>query len=406
MLKQAARLFGLEAKASPSVAPDAQDTESASWLAEIFGAVRGPTGVSVTPDSAMRCPTAYAAVAVLAQAVAQLPLHLFERTDGGGKERATGHPLYALLNDQANEWTSAYEFRLSMMSAALRYDQGAFAWIGRAGGDIMELVQIPSASVQVETDPVTREPVYKVTERNGRQRTYDRFDVLHIRALDGVAPLTAAREAIAIMMVMDRHAAKLFGKGARPSGVLTMPTGLSADAVKRAVASWNKAHSGDGGGGTAFLENNWTWAATQLSSVDAQFMELRAQQVIDIARPFRIPPPMLQDYGRATWANSEEAGRQFLTLSLLPWLKVWEGAIRRSLLTRQERPTYFAEFLVDDLVRADLAARMAAYAQAIGCRVLLPNEARAMENRAPLPGGDEFPPIAGAADPTGGPDVQ
>ncbi|WP_292229516.1 phage portal protein [Brevundimonas sp.] len=380
----------MEAKASPSVAPDAQDTESTNWLAEIFGVIRGPTGVSVTPESALRSPTAYACVAVLAQAVAQLPFPLHERTADGGKERATDHPVYALLNDQANEWTSAFEFRQSMMSSALRYDQGAFAWIGRAGGEIMELVQIPSASVSVETDPITREPAYKVTERNGRQRTYDRFDILHIRAMDGVAPLTAAREAIAIMTVMERHAAKLFGKGARPSGLLKAPKGLSVDAMKRAVLAWNKAHSGDGGGGTAFLESDWEWIATQLSSVDAQFMELRGQQVIEIARPFRIPPQMLQELGRATWGNTEHLGQQFLTLTLMPWLKVWEGAIRRSLLTREERSTYFAEFLVDDLVRADLAARMESYAKAITNGVLSPNEARSMENRAPYAGGEEF----------------
>ena len=380
----------MEAKASPSVAPDAQDTESASWLAEIFGAQRGLTGVSVTPETALKNPTAYAAVAVIAQAVAQLPLHLYRRTADGGKERASDHPLSVLLNDQPNDWTSAYDFRLSMTSAALRYDQGAFAWIGRAGGEIMELVQIPSQSVTVETDPLTREPTYRVTERNGRQRTYDRFDILHIRAMDGVAPITAAREAIAIMTVMERHAAKLFGKGARPSGLLKAPKGLSVDAMKRAVSSWNKAHSGDGGGGTAFLESDWEWVATQLSSVDAQFMELRGQQVVEIARPFRIPPPMLQDYGRATWSNQEEGGRQFLTLALMPWLKVWEGAIRRSLLTRDERETYFAEFLVDDLARANQAARFEAYAKAITNGILNPNEVRAMENRPPYTGGDEF----------------
>lgn len=380
----------MEAKASPSVAPDAQDSESASWLAEIFGAQRGLTGVSVTPETALKNPTAYAAVAVIAQAVAQLPLHLYRRTADGGKERASDHPLSVLLNDQPNDWTSAYDFRLSMTSAALRYDQGAFAWIGRAGGEIMELVQIPSQSVTVETDPLTREPTYRVTERNGRQRTYDRFDILHIRAMDGVAPITAAREAIAIMTVMERHAAKLFGKGARPSGLLKAPKGLSVDAMKRAVSSWNKAHSGDGGGGTAFLESDWEWVATQLSSVDAQFMELRGQQVVEIARPFRIPPPMLQDYGRATWSNQEEGGRQFLTLALMPWLKVWEGAIRRSLLTRDERETYFAEFLVDDLARANQAARFEAYAKAITNGILNPNEVRAMENRPPYAGGDEF----------------
>ncbi|MFC5371410.1 phage portal protein [Brevundimonas faecalis] len=346
--------------------------------------------MSVTPDSAMRCPTAYACVAVLSQAVAQLPLHLYGRTAEGGKVRATKHPLHALLSDQPNDWTSAFEFRQAMMSSALRYDQGAFAWIGRVGGEIQELVQIPSPAVSVETDPYTREPIYKVTERNGRQRTYDRTDILHLKPLDGIAPLTAAREAIAVMMVMERHAAKLFGKGARPSGVLTLPKGLSVEALRKAAASWNRAHGAEGASGTAFMEDGTTWQQLQFSSVDAQFMELRREQVIDIARPFRIPPPLLQELGRATWSNTEQLGQQFLTLCLMPWLKQWEGAIRRSLLNADERQTYFAEFLVDDIVRADLAARMAAYAQAITNGVLNPNEVRAMENRTPYPGGEEF----------------
>lgn len=74
----------------------------------------------------------------------------------------------------------------------------------------------------------------------------------------------------------------------------------------------------------------------------------------------------------------------------MAWLKVWEGAIRRSLLTRTERETYFAEFLVDDLARANQAARMEAYAKAITNGILNPNEVRAMENRPPYDGGDEF----------------
>ena len=397
-------MLGIEAKASPSVAPDATDAGSAAWLAEIFGARRSHSGISVTPENYHRCPTAYASVAVIAQAVAQLPLHLFKRTADGGKERATDHPLYDLLTDHPNEWTSSYDFRLSMESSALRYDQGAFAFINRVGGRIEELVQIPSAQCSIDLDADTREPVYKVTT-NGRTRVYDRGDILHLRAMDGVAPLTAAREAIAVLIAMERYASKLFGRGARPSGVLTLPKGMSVDAVKKASTSWNKAHGGEeGGGGTAVLEDGITWQQTQFSSVDSQFLEVRSQQVIEVLRPFRIPPPMVQDFGRATWSNSEESGRQFLSLALLPQLQMWQGALRR-LLPPEERQTHVFEFMIDDLARANLAARMEAYAKAIGCRVLLPNEARAMENRAPLPGGDEFPPVAGAAPALPAPDA-
>lgn len=396
MLNVARRLLQIEAKAPPAsgVAPDVttaeENSEQRSWLEEIFGVQRGYTGVSVTSENALKNAVAYGCVKVLSDAVAQLPLHLYRRTENGGKERATDHPIYELLANQPNDWTSSFEFRAQMMSALLRYDQGAFAWIGRVGGQIVELVHIPSQQVVVDVDPITREPVYKITEKTGRQRTYDRTEILHLRHPDGISPLSAAKEAIAVAVVMERHAQKLFGKGARPSGVLTLPKGLSPAALKRAAASWNKAHAGDGGGGTAVMEDGTTWSPAQFSSVDAQFLELRREQVIEIARPFRVPPPLLQDLGRATWSNTEELGRQFLSMALLPWLKLWEGAIRRSLLSADERADHYAEFLIDDLVRADLAARMEAYAKAITNGILNPNEARAMENRPPYAGGEEF----------------
>lgn len=395
------RAIGLEAKTAP---PEVHlnDTDARGWLEAIFGARRGASGVAVTPESALNCPVVYASTAAIAQAVAQLPLHLYRRLPDGGKERATDHPLYALLHDEPNEWTSSYELRLEMTSAALRYSQGAFAFVNRVGGQIAELVQIPSASVSLETDPLTREPIYAVTDAKGRVTRYDRTEILHLQAMSGVCPVHAAREAIGTSIAMERHAARLFGRGARPSGVLTLPPQTSRDALKAAHAQWHAAHGGDQSGGTAILPSGVTWTPVIMSSVDAQFQELRAQQVVEIARAFRVPPPMIQELGRATWSNTEQLAQQFLTLTLTPWLTAWQGAIRRSLIAPDERGQLVAEFLTDDLVRADLAARIEAYSKAIAARILLPNEARAAENRSPIPGGDEFPPIPGAAVQGGG----
>lgn len=390
------KLFRSEVKAAPEgvtgapdVAPDDQSSEGRAWLEQIFGLNRGYSNVTVTPDTAMRCAAAYGCIRVIADAVGQLPLVAYKRTANGGKDRATDHPLYALLHDQPNEWTSAFEFKARMQSAALRWDQGAFAYIGRVGGEIVELVQLDSAQVGVSKDPLTREPIYTVTDSRGRKRVYDRTEILHLRAPDDVAPLTAAREAIGLSIQLERHGSKLFSRGARPSGLLTLPKGLSADAMKRAAAAWNKAHGGDGGGGTAVLEEGTTWAQLQFNSVDSQFLELRQHQLVEICRPFRVPPPLVQDLGRATWANAEELGRQFLTLTLAPWLAAWEGALRR-LLSADERADIVIEFMTDAIARADMAARMEAYAKAITNGILSPNEVRAAENRPPYAGGDEF----------------
>ncbi len=79
-----------------------------------------------------------------------------------------------------------------------------------------------------------------------------------------------------------------------------------------------------------------------------------------------------------------------LTFCLRPWITRWEGEIRLKLFGEKERKNYVAEFLIDDLLRAETAKRYEAYTKAIAARILNPNECRAMENRAPYEGGDEF----------------
>ncbi|MDD2869740.1 phage portal protein [Neomegalonema sp.] len=386
MFERFKKMIGRETKAGLA-------TPSPELIA-LFGGAPSASGVVVTPESAMRCPTVYASVKVIAESVAQLPLHLYRRTPDGGKERATDHPLAEILNGQANDWTSAFEFRL-FMQAALCLHGNAFAFINRSGGAIVELIPIPSTAVTVEIDTASMEPTYRVSTEGG-QRVYDRTEIFHLKTLGvspylGLSPIMQAKEAIGLSLAMESHAARLFGAGARPGGVFKYAKTLGPEAMKRLRDSFNSAHAGgENAGKTLILEDGMDFTPLQFNSVDLQFLELRRHQVAEIARVFRIPLHLLQELERATHNNAESMGQQFLALTLLPWLKMWEGAIRRALLTTEERPHYYAEFLTDDLARADLAARFDAYAKAVTNGLLAPNEVRAAENRSPYPGGDQF----------------
>lgn len=387
MLQRLKTIFGLETRstlANPS--PE---------MFALFGAQPTASGAAVTATSAMRCTSVYASVKVLSESVAQLPLILYRRTEGGGKERATDHPLYPILHDLANPWTSSFDFR-QFMQAALCLHGNCFAFINRTNGRIAELIAIDPHAVTVETDETTMEPRYRVAGRNGASRVYQRSEIFHLKTLGtdpniGLSPVGQAREAIGLAMTMEQHAARLFANGARPSGILSYAKSLGKEAMDRLRDSFSKAQSGsENSGKTLILEDGMTWTANQFSSVDSQFLELRRYQIAEIARVFRVPLSLLQDLERVTHNNAESMGRQFLSLTLMPWLKAWEGAIHRSLLSPEERATYYAEFLPDDLARADFAARFEAYAKAITNGVLNPNEARAAENRPPYDGGEQF----------------
>jgi HK97 family phage portal protein len=368
------------------------ERKSDAWSALLDAGSATAAGIMVSPDRALKCVPAYASVRVVAETMGTLPIHLFERKSDGSKERATEHPLYKLLRDRPNGWTSADEFVMQLQMDALTHGLG-LAFANRSGDRIVELIRLPAGSTVVETDPNTMEPRYKTTLKNGRTVTYPWRDVLHVPTLGGLAPIKQASEAIGLAMAMDSHAANLFGRGARPSGVLKTAKKVPEDVGKRLKASWQSAHSGGGSGGTAILEDGMEFEALTFNSVDMQFQQLRAFQVTEIARALRVPPTLLQDFGRATWGNATEMSQNFLTFTVMPWTKLWQGAISR-LLTVEEQAKFFPEFLVDDLVKADIAARFTAYAQAVQSRIILPNEIRAMENRAPIAGGDEFPPAS------------
>jgi HK97 family phage portal protein len=118
-----------------------------------------------------------------------------------------------------------------------------------------------------------------------------------------------------------------------------------------------------------------------------QMLEHREAIVRDIARVYRIPPALMNASGgdTQTYSNVEQSGINFVRYTLLPYMRRLEDAIS-SLLPLGQR----VRFDADEFMRADLATRVRAQQAQIMSGTLTPNEARAMENREPYEGGDQF----------------
>lgn len=355
----------------------------ASWL---FAAQPTCSNISVTPKTAMQVPAVASAVTLISDAVGTLPVKLYVR-NGKGKEADPAHPAFTLAHDEANDWTSAAELRTQLTRDALLHDNGGFALANRGGsGDVVEFIRLDPATVEPKTDEATGEPFYLI--RQGRKNVrYEYRDILHVRHDDG-APINLARNAIALAINLERHAAGLWANGARPGTVVTTDT-KDATVLKNILASWQAAFGDPSNTGKpAVLPNATGIHQPAMTSVDAQFEQMRRFQTEEIARTFRVPPTMLFDLTRGTWSNTEEMGHQFLTYTLRPWLKAWVWASARVLLTPEQRRERFFEFITDDLLTVSFAQRAASYGQYRSMGVLTANEVRAGLNLAPLPGGD------------------
>lgn len=329
------------------------------------------TGIIVSQADAMQVPAVANAVQLISEAVASLDVTV-KRIKGQDEVDEPDHPLVQLLRGEPNEWTSGFELIRQIVRDALMDDRGGLAWVNRVNGQPVEIIRYRRSVLQFDLDLETGERKYRLGNRPVPAR-----DVIHLLPPLERAPLTLAREAIGIATALDRHAAKLFSRGARPSGALMIPKGIGEEAIKAACAAWRVAHEGEDQGRTAILFDGMTFELFTFNSTDAQFLENRKFQIQEIGRAFNIPSPMLGDLERATWSNSEQKGREFLSYTLEPWLRGLEGALRRALFSDDERATHVIRFDRDDLTRADLATRATTISSLISSQVINPNEGRA-----------------------------
>lgn len=114
------------------------------------------SGKAVNERSAMQMTAVYSCVRILAEAVAGLPLHVYENDDDGGKRKALDHPLYTLLHDEPSPEMTSFLFREVMMTHLLLWGN-AYAQIVRNGkGEVLALYPLMPDRMAVDRDKAGR----------------------------------------------------------------------------------------------------------------------------------------------------------------------------------------------------------------------------------------------------------
>ena len=345
-------------------------------------------GVSVNYTNAMTVSAVYACVRNLAETVAQVPLVLYRRTTSG-KEPAVDHPVYSLLKFKPNEFQNPFQFRENIQGQ-LGLRGNAFLFKNIVGGEIKELLPLPSSQVTIEQDK-NFEVVYKVRNESGQENIYTKAQILHvcgfsIDGLRGVSPITLFRNAIGLALVTETFGSKLFSNGAVLSGTLSHPGRLTTEQKKELSDSIKSGYSGaENALRVMVLEQGLKWDAIGLSNEDSQFLQTRKFQKGEIATIYRMPPHMIGDLEKATFSNIEQQSLEFVVFTLMPWLRRTEEALMAGLLSYDERAEYFIEHNVDGLLRGDIKSRYEAYSIGRQNGWLNADDIRERENMNRLP---------------------
>jgi len=358
---------GAESRPQVSNATYSQDVMDA------FGVVPSASGVAVTATSAMRVAAVFACVQKVAGAIATLPINVY-RTDGDERVKLPKDDLWYKLNEQpCQQYTAASHWEGVSMAQLLRGD--GYTWIRRGvSNNIREFLPLPWSAVtpELQTNGMVR---YFVNWPEMGIRTWlDASEIFHFPGFgfDGIRSMSvishAARAAVGNALAMDEYSGKFFANGAHPSISLEAPGVMSPDQITAMQQAFARKYSG--------LDNAHKFPLVltegikahelSLSAEDAQLLEARKFQVIDIARAFGVPPHMIGETSASTsWGSGiESMSRGFVTYTLQPHLVRIEQELNRKLFPRDVGK--FVQFDRDALIEGDSAAQAAYNRAALG----------------------------------------
>jgi HK97 family phage portal protein len=401
----------LEERAAPQRQHPSADID---W-AEFLGAASRTAGLPApSVESAMTMPAVYACVRVLAETVASLPLITYRTRPDGGRERAGDLPLARLLARRPNPEMTAFELEELLTSHCAQWGNGyAFLELDRRGQVTALWPLRPD-----RTQPVRRngELQYRYRMDDGQEVVIPAWQVHHRRGLSGdgivgYSPVRVAMLAVALGMATEEFGARFFSNGARPGMVLEHPGKLSDQAFDRLRVSWRDDHQGlSNAHKIRILEEGMKIETLGIPPEEAQFLQTRTFQAQEIARIFRMPPHKIGLLENSTFSNIEHQAIEFVTDTIRPWLRRFEQAQERDLLTESERQTIYTEYLVEGLLRGDTVSRYQSYAVGRQWGWLAVNDIRRLENMEPIDDGDVYlQPLnmvqAGAPAANGAPDA-
>jgi HK97 family phage portal protein len=177
-----------------------------------------------------------------------------------------------------------------------------------------------------------------------------------------------------------------FRNGAVPSSIVYSDRELNAEQAEgilnRITDRWRNRQP-------ALLDNRLKYEKISVAANESQFLETCNKVAHDIAISYNLPPSKVgaaMSGADISYGNRDQDQQQYLIDSINPDLVVVEES-----LDRHSPRGQYCKFKTGAFLRSDLKTRYESYKLGIEAQFILPNEVRALEELAPIPGGDAFP---------------
>lgn len=375
-------------------------------LEEGLGAMSA-SGISVTPDKALKYIALYSGVRYLAESIGSLPFPLYRR-EGRSRIRVHADEDYRahLIDEEPNPWQTAETFWSTIIGHANLWGNGYSLVEFDKHGDAEALWLLDPRAILPQRD--SKGVLRYVSTIEGKLVAYERHEIIHVRAFGtgdvGISPIGVARQAIGEQLAAEEYAANFWLNDASPGGVISYDKKLSDAQHAEAVRRWSSMHQGLRRKHLmAVLDNGAEFHSVGVPQRDAQFLESRKWGVRQIASLLRVPPHKIGDLeGNVTFASIDAQNIDAIQDSLRPWVVRIEQAVKRTIFppfvgARQPsldgRKRLYPQFNLNGLLRGDVKSRTAYYIAGRRNGWLSADDVREMEDMSeigPGKGGDIY----------------
>ena len=320
---------------------------------------------------ALRSTAVYAAVSLIADGIASLPIHAY-RAVGERRERVDLPPFVDPVVGSRFDWVHR-----AVVSLLLR---------GNAYGPVVrDRLGVVQQVAWMHPDDITIDDSGPLPIYRWRGEVIDRANLVHVVGFsrpgytEGLSPLRQFAETIDAGLYAQRATSDWYANGSVPSHSLkntaqTLNAEVAAAVKERYRASVRT--------GEPFVHGaDWELAQVGISAADAQFLDAIKANATQIAAVFRVPPEKVggETGSSLTYSTTEQQTIDLITFTLRPWMTRLEQSLSALL-----DDGVFLKFNADAMIRTDTKTRHEVHKLALEMGLETLAEARAVEDRPPL----------------------
>ena len=401
------RIFGFEitrAKALPAATPTMPASSNSGWWPIIREPFTGAwqRNMELRGENLLSYHAVYACVTLISTDIAKLRVRLVQNDGDDIWTRVDESSPYWRVLIKQNRYQTRIQFFEQWLTSKLlhgntyvlkdRDERGIVNRLYVLDPTRVKPLVAPDGSVFYDLSRRSADLIGDSLPENVRvpasEIIHDRMVPLY-HPLCGVSPVIAYGLAAAQGLNILDNSSTFFANGSRPGGILSAPANIPDETAQRLKRYWEENYTGDNAGKVAVLGDGLKYESMSIAPVDAQLIEQLKWSAEVVCSAFHVPPYMIGVGPPPNYNNIEALSQMYYSQCLQQLIESIEILLDEGLaLPRIDGSQYGTEFDLAGLLRMDTATKVKAAGDAINAGFLKPNEARAMFDLKPVPGGD------------------